>query len=67
MIAREMYVLNQSSGDDVYRRHVVLYITAAMMSIDVKHVSNYSVVDIMPVINANLYVVLTRCSSYFRV
>jgi hypothetical protein len=28
--------------------------------IDVMHVSNYSMVDIMPVINANLYVVLAR-------
>jgi hypothetical protein len=39
----------------------------SMTSIDVTHVSNYSVVDIMPVSNGNLCTVLARCSSYFRV
>jgi hypothetical protein len=38
-----------------------------MMSIHVTHVFNCSVVDIMAVGNVNLYVVLARCSSYFRV
>jgi hypothetical protein len=42
-------------------------IVVAMTSIDVMHVSNYSIVDIKPVGNANLYTVLARCSSYFRV
>jgi hypothetical protein len=54
---------NQSSGYDVYRRHAVLCIVVATMSIDVMHVSNYSIVDIRPVGNANLYVVLARWSS----
>jgi hypothetical protein len=36
------------------------------MSIDVTHVSDYSIVDIIPVSNGNLYGVLARCSSYFR-
>jgi hypothetical protein len=56
---------NQSSGYDIYRCHEVLCIIVAMMSIDVMHVSNYSDVDIMPISNGNLYVVLARCSSYF--
>jgi hypothetical protein len=60
-------VFNQSSGYDIYRRHVALCIVVAMTSIDIMHVSNYSVVDIMTVGNANLYVVLASCSSYFRV
>jgi hypothetical protein len=58
---------NQSSGYDVYRRHAVLCIVVTMMSIDVTHVSNHSVVDIMPVSNGNLYFVLARCSGNFRV
>jgi hypothetical protein len=60
-------LFNQSSGYDVYRHHVVLCIIVAMMSIDVTNVSNYSVVNIRPVGRANLYTVLARCFSYFRV
>jgi hypothetical protein len=60
-------VLNQSGGFDVYRCHSVLCIIVVMTSIDVMHVSNYSVVDILPVGYANLYIVFARCSSYFRV
>jgi hypothetical protein len=30
------------------------------------HDCNYSIVDIMPVGNADLYIVLAGCSSYFR-
>jgi hypothetical protein len=37
-----------------------------MTFVDVMDVSNYSVVDKMPVINGNLYIVLARCSGYFR-
>lgn len=55
------------SACDIYRRHAVLCIVVAITSIDVKHVSNYPVVDIMPVGNADLYIVLAKCSSYFRV
>jgi hypothetical protein len=53
--------LYQSSGYDSYRHHAVLCIVVAMMSIYVMYVSNYSVVDMMPFGNANLYVVLARC------
>jgi hypothetical protein len=60
-------LLNQSSGYDVYRCHVALCVVVAMTSTDVMHVSNYSTIDIMPVGNANLYVALAKCSSYFRV
>jgi hypothetical protein len=45
-------VFNQSNGYDIYRRHAVLCIIAAMMSVDVMHVFNYSVVDIMPAMPA---------------
>jgi hypothetical protein len=54
--------LDQSSGYDIYRHYVVLCIVVAMMSVDITHV-----VGIMPVGNADLYVVHARCSSYFRV
>jgi hypothetical protein len=37
------------------------------MSIHVTHVSNYTVIDIMTVSNADLYIMLARSSSYFRV
>jgi hypothetical protein len=43
------------------------YSIEGMTSLHVMLVSNYTVVDIMTVGNANLYVVLARCSSYFRV
>jgi hypothetical protein len=59
--------LNQSSGYDVHRCHAVQCIVVAMTSIHVTHISNYSVVDIMQVGDANLCIVLARCSSYFRV
>jgi hypothetical protein len=58
---------NQSSGCDVYSRHAVLCTVVAMTSMDVMHISNYYIVDIMPVGKANFYIVLARCSSYFRV
>jgi hypothetical protein len=58
---------NESSGYDVYRHHAVLCIVVAMTSIDIVHISNYYIVDIMPVGNANLYIMLARFSSYFRV
>jgi hypothetical protein len=50
-------LFNQSSGYDVYRCHVVLCIIVAIMSVDVTHVSNYYIVDTMPVGNA-----LVRCA-----
>jgi hypothetical protein len=61
------YFVNQSSGYDVYRRHAVQCIVVAMASVDVTHVSNYSIIDIMTVTDVKLYVVLARCSSYFTV
>jgi hypothetical protein len=60
-------LFNQSSGYDVHRHHAVLCIVVAMTSEDFMYVSDYSIIDIMPVINANFYVVLARYSSYFRV
>jgi hypothetical protein len=48
----------------------LLCFVVAMTSIDITHVSNCSVVDIvdiMPVSSGNLYIVLARCSSCFRV
>jgi hypothetical protein len=62
-----LHMFDQSSGYDVSRCRAVLCNVVAMTSINVTHVSNYSILDIMPVINGNLYVVLARCSSYFRV
>jgi hypothetical protein len=57
-----LMLINQSS-----RCLAVLCVTVAMTSVDVVHVSNYSIVYIIPVGSADLYVVLARCSSYFRV
>lgn len=50
-------------------RHVVLCIVVGMTSLHAMHVSNYTIVDIMIVGNANLYMVLAtrRSSSYFTV
>jgi hypothetical protein len=58
------FLFNQSSSYGIYRCHAVLCIVLAMFII-ILHVSNYSVVDTMPVGNVNLYVVLEKCSSYF--
>jgi hypothetical protein len=66
MSEHNMTDFNQSSGYDVYRHRVMLCIIVAMTSVDVTHVSNYSIIDIMLVSNGNLYIVLARCSSYFR-
>jgi hypothetical protein len=53
------------TGYDVYRRHVVLCIVVAMISMDVMHDPNYCVVGIMPVMYANLYILLVGFSGYF--
>jgi hypothetical protein len=37
------YLLNQSSGYDDYRCHVILCIVVTVTSVDVMHVSNYSI------------------------
>jgi hypothetical protein len=58
--------MNQLSGYDVLTRHTFLCIILGMTSLHVMHVSNCTVVD-MAVGNANLYIVLARSSSYFRV
>jgi hypothetical protein len=55
------------SGYDVLTLHAVLSIIVDMTSLHIIHVSNYTIVDTMTLSNANLYVVLARSSSYFRV
>jgi hypothetical protein len=50
----------------VLTHYALLCIVVGMTSVYVMHISNYTVVD-MSISNANLYVVLVRSSSYFRV
>lgn len=57
--------VNQLSGYDVLTQHMLLCIVADMMSVHVMSVSSYATVD-MSVANVNLYAVLARSSSYFR-
>jgi hypothetical protein len=58
-------VMNQLNGYDILTCHAVLCIVVGKMSLHIMHVSNYNVVDIMTVSNANLYLVLARSSSVF--
>jgi hypothetical protein len=64
---QDLIYVNQSGVYDVYKCHAVLCIIVAMVSIDVTHCSGYFVLEIMPVSNGNLYIVLARCFSYFIV
>jgi hypothetical protein len=58
---------SQLSGYDVLRHHAVLCIIVGTTSLHVMRISNYVVIAVMPVGNADLYIVLARCSTYFRV
>jgi hypothetical protein len=50
--------VNQLSGYDVVTRCTLLYIVVGMMSVHFMLVFNYTIIDIITVGNANLYVVL---------
>jgi hypothetical protein len=51
----------------VLTRHGLLCIVVDVTSVHVVNVFNFTVVDIMTVDIANLYIVLVRCSSYLAV
>jgi hypothetical protein len=61
--------INQLSGNDILTHHVVLCIAVGMTPLHFMYVSNYTVVDILTVSNANLCVLLDRCPGFefFRV
>jgi hypothetical protein len=61
-------MLLRGGGYDILRCCVLLWIVVGMMSVHIMHVFNCTVVDIlMTQRNANLYVLLVRSPSYFRV
>jgi hypothetical protein len=60
------WTVNQLNGYDVITDEL-LCIVVGMTSLHVMHVSSYTIVDIMTVSSINLYAMLARFSSYFRV
>jgi hypothetical protein len=58
--------ISQLSGYDVLTHHAVRCIIVGKTSLYFIHISSYKIVD-MTVSNGNLYAVLVRASSYFRV
>jgi hypothetical protein len=45
---------NQSRGYDTYRCRALVCIIVGTLSVYIMHISNYFIVDIMPIANANL-------------
>jgi hypothetical protein len=61
----DLCFFNQLSGHDTLTPHALLCITVGIPSLHIMQVSNYNVVDVMTPY-ANVYTVLVRSSSYFR-